>query len=59
MKPTLNLVIRHTVAQEPFFQVVSTKDTTQYYPGAIIEERELKRIVQEKRTTVNIKEVKV
>lgn len=60
MKPTLNLIIKRSVLHPStqLFKVTSTKDTTQFYPGDTIEERDLKRIVQEKRITVNIKEAK-
>ncbi len=57
--PTLNLEMRHDIKGNPFFQVVTTKDTDQHYPGDIIEEKELKRIIYNKFFTVNIKEAKV
>lgn len=56
--PTLNLEIRHDVKGNPFFQVLTTKDTVRFYPGDIIEEVDLKRIVQNRTLTVNIKEPK-
>lgn len=57
--PTINLEIRHDVKGNRFFQVLTTKDTAQHYPGDIIEEKDLKRIISNKFFTVNIKEAKL
>ena len=55
MKPTLNLTLRHDVNGDQFFQVDTVKNTVLHLPGDIIEKRELARIIQDKRTNVNIK----
>lgn len=58
MKPTLNLIMRHDVKGDPFFQVDTVRNTISFLPGDIIERVDLARIIQARTTTVNIKEAK-
>ncbi len=60
MKPTpvINLEMNHAIDGGKTFRVLTTKDTVRHYPGDLLEQSEVERLVQQKAITVNIKEVK-